>query len=321
MEYSRSDEMQGEDDGLVWHYTNGSALQSILLKNELWASNTAFMNDIHEWRLADEYLIQARANLGDDFPEELDLYLDHIGDLHDRMRYRSDTADGTRYLLSASKSGDSLTMWRGYAGTEEASYAIGLDRTESLKILRPQPGEHGYYWTTGTAEVSPWFDVIYDQRASALKAEQAIETILKAYMVPSAPRKPQNLRKVIAAIEETTESLRNQTKHQGFVHEEEARIIVNASGDLTRYRSGRLGMVPYVALTGGCDVDADLTIVNKPNLLPIRKIRISPGPDRFYALRSLRSLLGANGYGGTYNEEFHRIEDEIEIEASRIPFR
>ncbi|SDP65046.1 hypothetical protein SAMN04487914_12341 [Arthrobacter sp. ok909] len=321
MEYSRSDEMQGDDDGLVWHYTNGSALQSILLKNELWASNTAFMNDIHERRLADKYLIQAREKIGDDFPAELDLYLDHIGDLHDRMRYRSDTADGTRYLLSASRCGDSLTMWRGYAGTEEVSYAIGLDRNEPLKILRPQPGEHGYYWSTGKADVSAWLDVIYEQRASELGAEQAIETILKAYMALSRDGGPQNLKKVIAAIEETTESLRNQTKHPGFVHEEEARIIVNASGDLTRYRSGRLGMIPYVALTGGCDGDANLTVVDKPNLLPIRKIRISPGPDRFYALRSLQALLGAHGYGGTYNEEFQRIEDEIEIETSHIPFR
>jgi len=31
--------------------------------------------------------------------------------------------------------------------------------------------------------------------------------------------------------------------------------------------------------------------------------------------------LGANGYGGTFNEEFYRIEDEIVVDASRIPFR
>lgn len=323
MEYFPKDEVPADDEGLVWHYTNGAALQSILLKNELWASNTAFMNDIHERRLADKYLIRAREKLGDDFPEELDFYLDHIGDLYDRMRYRSDTADGTRFLLSASKSGDSLTMWRGYAGTEEVSYAIGLDRTEPLKILRPRPGPHGHYWTTGTAQVSPWRDVSYDQKIAKIKAEQAIEAILKVYMTPLPDGKPQKLRGagVIAAIEETTEPLRNETKHHGFEHEEEARIIVDASGDLTRYRPGRLGMVPYVALTGGDGANDDQTVEDKPNLLPIRKIRISPGADRFYALRSLRALLGATGYGGNYNAEFHRIEDEIEIDASQIPFR
>ncbi len=323
MEYYRSDEMPAHDDGLVWHYTNGSALQSILLKNELWASNTAFMNDIHERRLANKYLIQAKEKLGDVFPEELDFYLDHIADLYDRMRYRSDTSDGTRYLLSASKSGDSLTMWRGYAGTEEVSYAIGLDRRKPLKILRPQPGEHGHYWTTGTADVSSWLDVIYDRSVSELKAARAIGAILKAYMGPSEDGEPANLRRggVIAAIEETTESLRNETKHHGFAHEEEARIIVNASGDLTRYRPGRLGMVPYVALTGGDGANDHQTVADKPNLLPIRKIRISPGPDRFYALRSLRALLGATGYGGKYNEELHHVDDEIDIDASQIPFR
>ena len=59
MEYSRSDEMHDEDEGLVWHYTNGTALQSILLKNELWASNTAFMNDIHDRRLPQQTSIRA----------------------------------------------------------------------------------------------------------------------------------------------------------------------------------------------------------------------------------------------------------------------
>lgn len=94
---------------------------------------------------------------------------------------------------------------------------------------------------------------------------------------------------------------------------------MNASGDVTRYRPRRLGMVPYVALTGRDD--SQESVVEKSNLLPIRKIRMSPGPDRFYALRSLRDLLGANGYGGTFNEEFYRIEDEIVVDASQIPFR
>ncbi|MFJ5963069.1 hypothetical protein [Pseudarthrobacter oxydans] len=39
------------ENDLVWHYTSGSALQNIISKSELWASNTAFMNDTHERRL------------------------------------------------------------------------------------------------------------------------------------------------------------------------------------------------------------------------------------------------------------------------------
>lgn len=312
----------GDDDDLVWHYTNGSALQNIIGRSELWASNTAFMNDTHERRLADKYLIQAKERLGDSFPEILDSYLDHVGDLYDNMRFRSpDMPDGTRYLLSASTDGDSLTMWRGYAGTDEVSYAIGLDRNQPLKILRPCPSEHGYSWTTGRATVSSWFDVIYDQKISELRAEQAIRDILEIFQTPSSSKEELQLRTggVFAAIEEKTEPLRNETKHHGFVDEKEARIIVDASGDVTRYRPGRLGMIPYVALTG--NDDSQESVVGKSNLLPIRKIRMSPGPDRFYALRSLRDLLGAKGYGGTFNEEFYRIEDEIVVEASQIPFR
>lgn len=57
MSNSKADSVSRDDDDLVWHYTNGSALQNIIIRNELWASNTAFMNDAHERRLADKYLI------------------------------------------------------------------------------------------------------------------------------------------------------------------------------------------------------------------------------------------------------------------------
>lgn len=321
MRKPKADVFSDEYD-LVWHYTSGSALQNIISKSELWASNTAFMNDTHERRLADKYLIRAREKLGDSFPKMLDSYLDHVGDLYDNMRFRSpDSPDGSRFLLSASNDGDSLTMWRGYAGTDEVSYAIGLDRTQPLKILRPQPSDHGYYWTSGRATVSPWFDVTYDQKTSELRAEKAIQAILNIFQTPSSSKEELHFRTgdVFAAIEEETEPLRNETKHHGFADEREARVIVDASGDVTRYKPGRLGMVPYVALTGSDT--SDEVVVDKSNLLPIRMIRMSPGPDRFYALRSLRALLGANGYGGNYNETTHYVEDEIIVDTSRIPFR
>ncbi|MFF2316458.1 DUF2971 domain-containing protein [Arthrobacter sp. NPDC058097] len=319
-----SEELPSESSGsnLVWHYTNGVALQNIIIKNELWASNTAFMNDTHERRLADKYLIQARESMRNSFPAMLDNYLDHVGDLYDRTRFRSEEMpDGTRYLLSASNNGDSLTMWRGYAGTDHVSYAIGLDRNEPLRILRPEASKYGHYWSTGVAKVYPWFDVNYDPGAAERRAQRAMQRILEIFRRPSSSPEDLYFRTgdIFNAIQEETEPLRNETKHHGFVHEEEARIIVDASGDLTRYRSGSMGMVPYVALTGGDG--SEKTVVEQPNLLPIRRIRMSPGSDRFYALRSLRSLLRANGYGGEYNEDLQIIENEIVVDMSRIPFR
>jgi hypothetical protein len=57
-----------DQSDLVWHYTNGSALQGILANHELWASNTAFMNHSGERRLADKYLRAAKKKNGCGFP-------------------------------------------------------------------------------------------------------------------------------------------------------------------------------------------------------------------------------------------------------------
>lgn len=308
------------DDNLVWHYTSGAALKEIVTKHELWASNTAFMNDSRERRLADEYLVKAKNDLGKDFPKMLDSYIDHVGDWYDNLRFSSPHApDGTRYLLSASKRGDSLTMWRGYAGTDEVSYAIGIDPTAPLSILAPPTNKQMNH--RRKSEISHWFDVNYNPEDAERLAKEAVDRMVGHYRAPAATREEleENISNVFDSIDEVTEPLRNTTKHQGFVHEEEVRIIVDADRSLTRYHSGRLGMVPYVVLTGSDDSSSP--IVTSANKLPIRKIRMSPGPDRFFAIRSLVELLHANGYNYGHDQSAGGYSYDVEVLASEIPFR
>lgn len=308
------------DDNLVWHYTSGAALKEIITKHELWASNTAFMNDSGERRLADEYLVKAKNNMGKDFPKMLDSYLDHVGDWYDNLRFSSpDAPDGTRYLLSASKRGDSLTMWRGYAGTDEVSYAIGIDPTAPLSILAPpskKPIKH-----RRKSSISEWFEVNYDPDEAERVAAEAVDKIVGHFQAPAATKEAfeENISNVFDSIDEVTEPLRNTTKHKGFIHEEEVRIIVDADRSLARHRPGRLGIVPYVVLTGA-DHDSS-PVVTTANKLPIRKIRMSPGQDRFFAVRSLLELLHANGYTYGYDQEEGGYVYDVDVSASEIPFR
>ncbi|MEW1856929.1 DUF2971 domain-containing protein [Pseudarthrobacter oxydans] len=306
-----------EPGDLVWHYTNGPALKNILTNHELWAGNTAFMNDTGERRLADQYLRDAKKRMGDVFPPALDSYLDHVGDWYDNLRFTGPNApDGTRYLLSASRSGDSLTMWRGYAGTDEVSYAVGLDRRQCLKVLAPASLDVRRVGRSN--EVKGWFDVSYDPQRAKKRARVAVREILDTYSIASGNRDSGDA-EVFKKIEDVTEELRDETKHEGFRHEEESRIIVKAEQQLARYRPGKLGMIPYVAITGS-DGSAG-PLVHIANKLPIREIFISPGRDRFYAARSLNFLLENCGYGGSYFEPWHSLINEIKIRVSSTPFR
>lgn len=310
------------DDNLVWHYTSGAALKEIITKHELWASNTAFMNDSGERRLADQFLVKAKNEMGEKFPKMLDSYIDHVGDWYDNLRFSSpDAPDGTRYLLSASKRSDSLTMWRGYAGTDDVSYAVGIDPSAPLSILEPPTATKNQRKYSRKSDISDWFEVNYDPGEAERLAKEAVDKIVGHYLSPASTKEAleENIDNVFKAIDEETEPLRNTTKHRGFIHEEEVRIIVNADRSLARYRPARLGMVPYVVLTGADQ--AGNAIVTSPGRLPIRKIRISPGQDRFFPVRSLLELLHANGYTFGFDPDAGGYAYDVDVSASEIPFR
>lgn len=304
-----------KDKDLVWHYTNGSALKNMLTKHELWASSTAFMNDSGERRIAIDFLKEARRDMGGKFPKTLDSYLEHIGDWNETRRFMGRFHDSStlRFLLSGAQAGDSLTLWRGYAGTDEVSYAVGLDRRKTLNILAPE----------GTApervmdynKISPWFDIDYSRDRAVAAAKTAVEEILHTY--EKSENEATGL--VIAKIEDLTEKLCNEIKHEGFMHEEEARIIARANNSLIRYRPGRFGMIPYVALTGAGDSTHPVSF--KPGILPIREICISPGSNQGDAEQGLELFLESSGYGPQYYDLWNDLINPIKIKRSTIPFR
>lgn len=314
-----------EPKDLVWHYTNGPALMNMLTNHELWASSTAFMNDAGERRLAITYLKEARKKMGDAFPRILDSYLENVGDWNDNHRFLGRYYDSAnlRFLLSGAKTGDSLTLWRGYAGTDELTYAVGLDRRELLKILAP-PEIDGVR-SSRSNHINQWFNIDYSASRAKAAAKAAVNEILDTYKAAAAAPSEQEHHEltgeVFNKIDDLTEKLRNTIKHEGFIHEEEVRIIAKVENSLIRYRPGRFGMVPYVALTGSTGSGDPNPVAFKPNPLPLREITISPGSYQADAEHSLSLFLDSAGYGPAFYEPYQDLINEVKIRRSAIPFR
>lgn len=307
-----------EAQDLVWHYTNGAALQNMLTKHELWASSTASMNDAGESRIAIHRLRTARANMGDKFPRVLDSYLDRIGNWNEKNRFleRFYDSDNLRFMLSGAKTGDSLTLWRGYAGTGNVAYAVGLDRREMLNILATDhydPKKVG----RPNNKIRPWFDIDYSRSNSEKAAREAVQGILQTYKDTDNDADWE----VVEKIGELTEKLRDEIKHEGFIHEEEVRIMAKVHRDLIRFRPGRSGMVPYIALTGPGGPMVHGRVTEQPRKLPIREIFISPGNYQSDAEQSLALFLDSTGYGPEYCEPRQGLINNIVIKRSTIPFR
>ncbi|MBG0741349.1 hypothetical protein IV500_18445 [Paeniglutamicibacter antarcticus] len=61
-------EMMG-GGGLVWHYSDGAGLKSILGNRVLWASSAAYMNDFQELISGDDVLNKIYARLKEEVSE------------------------------------------------------------------------------------------------------------------------------------------------------------------------------------------------------------------------------------------------------------
>lgn len=287
---------------LVWHYTNGAGLQGILESNTLWATSSAFMNDGLENTYAATILTKAWR----DHPLSTTLpghFLESAGwlppssptDIWCSLQWQ---------LLCASTDGDSLTMWRGYAGTGEPAYAIGLDRNSPLGVLA-----HPQSTNRRPIDINPWEEVSYSTDAVEHAATLAMDRLLQVHQSEGA----EGMQLGSALIKELgaqTAKLRNLAKHPGFVDEREVRVGFNAPTPC-RFRNTRFGPAPYVPLTGA---SAWGQICTTASSLPIREIRTAPGASHVTAegLRAMLEMLGFVDDDGGWT---------VKVSQSTIPFR
>ena len=118
--------------GLIYHYTNASALLG-MFKNcskenpyiTMWATHSLYLNDPTEYEYGKEKCYEILPILEEKMgiPAESristmrDLYITEMSKLRDSISstHPSSIQYGTPYLISFSKSEDSLPMWSNYA--------------------------------------------------------------------------------------------------------------------------------------------------------------------------------------------------------------
>lgn len=308
------------EDGLVWHYTDGTGLVSIVRSHVLWATASGFLNDRDEVRLGLRLLrdeLVARAGGGDDFARDL---LERVLST-EQASPRSSAS--TFFILSAAEHWDLLAMWRLYGGHGE-SYAIGLDPSVPLRVLCDEgaPALAGDLDDVMVVQ-RPWTSVRYSaegQRALAAAVFDGMEDELKALRARVEREGEVTHRIVVETLGETLDDIEQALaliKHEGFHAEREVRhsSVLLHPDDLApwrgvvRYRASAYGMAPHLWLTGADpDAGAASPLTRSVAALPIRAVAISPSPTGREAERSLAALLASEGY-------------DVEVRRSGIPFR
>ena len=315
-----SEHLDSSPDGLVWHYTDGRGLLSIVSSHVLWATASGYLNDRDEVSLGYRRLqeeLDARADAGDAFAADL---LRHAREADDG---RSGPSPSSFFILSAAQHWDLLAMWRSYGGAGE-SYAVGLDPTAPLRVLCDAGAAAlDGAGVTHLARQRSWAPVRYHpegQRALAAAVFDGMEDELAALRARSEREGVTTREAVLETMAETLDDIEQALaliKHEGFHDEREVRHTtvllrpddLGAWGGVVRYRPTAYGMAPHLWLTGSPeDAGAGLALTDAPAPLPIRCVAISPSPNGPAAERSLAAMLAAHGY-------------RVEVRRSPIPFR
>lgn len=280
-----------ESPDLVWHYTDASGLLGMVQGRQVWATHFQFMNDTMEGVLLLEPLrtfVKSSSTLSASDKDFMEKMLEpYAGE--SRLTI-SRVPDGNLFLLCGSTEGDELTLWRNYA-RENISFAVGLDPNVPLGIIPPDGDNVGFN------SIQHWEKVRYQEPASHLPEEYQ-----------------EQLRGALAAVDggdrirETSDQIQkilSFTKAKAFRDERETRLVVEAnSTPLWRFRSGRFGITPYVAL-GVSEAWGKKSDGIAP--LPIKKIRLSAAAKTADRL-ALDALLEKNGFAGS--TDFGEVEFE-----------
>jgi hypothetical protein len=213
------DDVAGDDDGLLWHFTRFSVFKSILRGGQLWLSNLALCNDADEVHFGLHHVPAAVRRVSKKWSNR-----DHarvVDEIATRAQRRF-TAAYEIYALSLSDERDTTGLWNTYGGGVQAGQSPDDPHVaiafEAGALFEPQdlsddnPFLPAFNLTTGSeaAEIliGYW----------ALKARKCLEA-LAAHPDPAAELA------VIDAMERTLLLVSAIVKGRGWADEHEFRVL------------------------------------------------------------------------------------------------
>jgi len=264
---------------LLWHYTDARGLMGILEHEELWATQTNFLNDSTE--LAHGIDLATRAMAGYDASHVKEVTARFLGGLVDpEMAALASWLDRNLdvYVACFCSDGDLLSQWRAYAGRDDAGgYAIGMGTRPPLQGW-PQtaPGGHGFALRR----------VLYDAKEQEAACRDLVETLVP--ILDEEPTDVERQKSFARSLIDGVVELASWCKHPAFEEEREWRIVYVRNNDSSklpvRQREFRGLIVPYVALQLPSPVGRML------GHMPVQALNYGPSSEPDLKRRGLENL-------------------------------
>lgn len=280
---------------VLWHYTGPAGVAGIIEHGALWATDAEYLNDAQELRFGRDQIIDALRAEGDrrqsiaqseaHWDPDMAAAITIAGALA-ILEDGDDTAMGwvsEVYLACFCAEGDLLSQWRGYARGQ--GYALAFQSAALARLPVESTDDSAL---DSVAELRP---VAYGPDSIPARTAEILSHLNVGPVGHPGMRGMDLARRVIL-------KLLAEHKHESFQEEREWRLIASLAGRPARtlFRSGSLGLIPYVNL-------------EIPLGSALREVMVGPGPDRALRIRAVRHLLAK---AGLY---------DVQVTASQAPFR
>lgn len=286
--------------GVAYHYTDGPRLIGIIENGQLWASSATTLNDYSEIAYGHDVLQSAWRAVRDDVADQqtrtaMEEALDRATDL---------TVNAKLFILSASRSRNSLSHWQGYAGRQGFSVGLAMS-APTFALVRHQDQPTESFAEHRQALPLGWRSVLYSPKEQAVVSQRLLRQLADVVTEIGAPLAGALIAEVIPLL-----------KDKGFAVEQEVRCVVRVPHAFrSMQRAGPRGITPYVRVTQGHGRQVPLQVVRQDARMRLPLTRVTCGPlhpaERPAAEDSVAELLTSNGYS----------TGAVRVDSSTIPYR
>ncbi|NFN88620.1 DUF2971 domain-containing protein [Clostridium sporogenes] len=297
---------QCENINKLYYYTSISTLENIISKENIWLSNSKYLNDSTEinytssliYNICEKYLNEHR-KFDKLFKENIEILL-HTIDIELR-----DT-----YILSLTENKDSLALWSNYSNYDGYNLAFNCDYFQNIftekKYRFINKEENSILLNEGEDFLWYFGEVIYNKEHQQNIIKERIEFLYNFYKRFYEFKDEEDFKCLIVYVLYNIAYISTFFKDESFKEEQEHRLVFriinkNIKKQIVKHRISNRVFIPYIEL--------DLNENRREGNLPIEKITIGPKNDLDIAEMGLRSFLESEGY---YN---------IVIKKSKIPLR
>lgn len=267
------DQMESEPSEPLVHYTSSTALREILMKRELWFSDSEYMNDKSEGQYVYNIVRDALSEFDADFADEIknQLFIQDISTIefanqnistNQRKLYSKYTRPKDRiFICCFSKDKDCLPMWNYYTKNPSSiGYNLVFNSGNLVSSIFPRDS---FYFVPHICRV------LYKPKSQY----RVISKILSSYY-DLWKNNIKSRHNIISRLTFLIDDIRFLFKHPAFEHESEIRIILRVSEKNfeTAIKNKYVGIreaagyfIPYIKLKCISDNTVDYITISPTN--------------------------------------------------------